>query len=70
MVGAVASKKIAPKGNGEIRAMLSPRGYKGRVKKTIYIECNDPVTPTVRLTLIASIASPSPWLSPETRPTY
>jgi hypothetical protein len=56
------SKKIAPMGIGEIRAVFHPRGYKGRISKTIRVHSNDPVTPVVTLTVSATVAERCPWL--------
>ncbi|MBI4721624.1 MAG: DUF1573 domain-containing protein [Candidatus Stahlbacteria bacterium] len=57
---------MPPKGIGEVKVTFSPRGYKGKLKKTITVYSNDPANPTISLTVIANVAIPSNWEAPQT----
>jgi hypothetical protein len=46
---------LAPGESTEMEATFDPRGVKGMVRKSIEVVCDDPKTPTVRLTLEAEV---------------
>jgi hypothetical protein len=46
---------LAPGESTDIEAQFDPKGYKGVVRKSIEVVCNDPKTPAVRLTLEAEV---------------
>jgi hypothetical protein len=51
----VSTKAIPPGGEGEIKATLSTRNVKGKVRKTITVSSNDPVNPKITLSLHGEI---------------
>ena len=52
---------ILPGKSAELKTTFNPRGYDGNVKKSIYIESNDPENPRVRLDIIADVETiPAP----------
>jgi hypothetical protein len=61
---------VPSKGIGEIKATFFPRGYKGKVKKSIYVQSNDPKNPTVKLSIIGNVSPPSQWIEKQTTPTF
>lgn len=46
---------LAPGEATDIEAQFDPRGFKGRVRKSIEVVCNDPKTPSVTLTFEAEV---------------
>jgi len=59
----LSRKEIEPGDKGEIRAEFNTRRYRGDQRKQIYVSCNDPEQPTVRLALEAKVIAAA-YLSP------
>jgi len=57
-VALVSQKKAAPGEKGEIRVTFNSRGYKGNVKKYIYVESNDPTQSIKTLFITAEVDVP------------
>jgi len=51
----LSSDHILPGKSAELKTTFNPSGYKGEVKKTIYIESNDPELSKERITIIAEV---------------
>ncbi len=51
----LSDKSLLPGSAGEIKATLSSKSFRGRVKKTITVLSNDPDTPTHKLTISGEI---------------
>ena len=57
----LSSDHILPGKSAELKTTFNPRGYEGEVKKSIYIESNDPELSKEKLTIIAEIETlPAP----------
>ncbi|HBY56781.1 MAG TPA: hypothetical protein DEG96_02795 [Candidatus Atribacteria bacterium] len=57
----LSSDNIPPGKSAELKVTFNPTGYNGSVKKTIYLESNDPQLPKAKITIIADVEPiPSP----------
>jgi len=50
-------RAIPPGGKGKIALVLDLTGYKGNIKKVSSVQCNDPSTPQIKLTLQGKVST-------------
>lgn len=48
-------RELDPNETGKIRATFNTKGRKGKQKKTIYVNTNDPQNPLIKLVILATI---------------
>ena len=62
----ITKKEVAPGERGEVKVTFNSRGFRGKLKKYIYVDTNDPTRSTIRLSVSANIeVPPQPRISLE-----
>jgi hypothetical protein len=54
----ISEKKVGPGKSGKIKVTFNSRGYSGEVTKSIFVDCDDPLSPRVELKILAAVDVP------------